>query len=180
MAEMKGEPVPETREVTLQLGVPLLLPATWIPEESLRMALYKKIAASQSFDALVALKREAADRYGLPPQELDRLLDIARLKILARTLGVKALQRRGDEMSATFEKDHRLDMEKVLAALRRGELSAQGPDAFRAFKVFEGTKDLAAIVPLAARFLVALSHREAFAGLSGDLPFELSASPRPA
>src|SRR5664279_4094070 len=57
MAEIKGEPVPETRDVTLQLGLPLALPAAWIPEESLRMALYKKIAAASDPETLW---REAA------------------------------------------------------------------------------------------------------------------------
>jgi len=46
MAEVRGEPVPETRDVTLQLGLPLALPPSWIPDESLRMALYKRIAAA--------------------------------------------------------------------------------------------------------------------------------------
>ena len=52
MAAIKGEPVPETRDVTLQLGLPLALPAAWIPEESLRMALYKRIAAASDHETL--------------------------------------------------------------------------------------------------------------------------------
>src|SRR6185369_12677565 len=96
MAELKGEPVPETREVTLQLGIPLALPSSWIPEESLRMALYKKVAGADTLEALARTAGEAADRYGAPPQEFDRLLDVARLRLVARELGVKAVQRRGD------------------------------------------------------------------------------------
>ena len=119
MAELKGEPVPETRDVTLQLGVPLALPAAWIPEESLRMALYKRIAAASDEETLAREAAAAADRYGAPPPAFSRLLDLARLRLLARALGVKALQRRGDELAASLEKDHGLDPEKVVAMLRK-------------------------------------------------------------
>ena len=175
MAEMKGEPVPETREVTLQLGVPLALPAKWIGEESLRMALYKRIAAAPDLPMLEFEAASAADRYGTPPPEFARLLDVARLRLVARALGVKALQRRSDELAATLEKAHRIDPEKVLAALRRGEIEASGPDAFRARRVFQGlppTSD--EVCSRAARFLASLAQRGALASLGDRAPFALS------
>ncbi|HKC25556.1 MAG TPA: transcription-repair coupling factor, partial [Thermoanaerobaculia bacterium] len=176
MGELKGEPVKETREVTLQLGVPLALPALWIPEESLRMALYKRIAAAP--DA-AALEREAAaaqDRYGAPPPEFARLLDVARLRLLARALGIKALQRRGDELAATLEEGHRLDPQKVVAKLKRGELEAAGPDAFRARHVFAGlAADAPEVCERAALFLSALAQDSALALLGEDPPFGAAA-----
>jgi transcription-repair coupling factor (superfamily II helicase) len=138
MATLKGEPVPETRDVTLQLGVPLALPETWIPEESLRMALYKRIAGANDEATLARESSAAADRYGAPPPAFGRLLELARLRLLARALGVKALQRRGDELAATLEKDHALDPARVLDLLKGGALVAAGPDAFRLPKAFHG------------------------------------------
>ncbi len=140
MAEMKGEPVPETRDVTLQLGVPLALPAAWIPEENLRMALYKKIAAAADEATLAREASAAEDRYGTAPAAFRALLELARLRLLARALGVKALQRRGDELAATLEKDHALDPGKVLDLLKAGALVAAGPDAFRLPKAFAGAE----------------------------------------
>ncbi|MGA7992436.1 MAG: transcription-repair coupling factor [Thermoanaerobaculia bacterium] len=162
MAEMKGEPLPETRDVTLQIGIPLALPATWIPEESLRMALYKRIAAAPDEETLEREAAAASDRYGAAPPAFTRLLELAQLRLLARSLGVRALQRRGDEMAATLEKNHALDTEKVVALLRLGELVASGPDAFRIPKAFAGVspENLAShargvLVSLAARRPVA-------------------------
>ena len=57
IGELKGEPVAEKREVTLQLGLPLGLPTKWIGEESLRMALYKRLATADG------------DRRPRPPRE---------------------------------------------------------------------------------------------------------------
>lgn len=162
MAEIRGEPVPETRDVTLQLGLPLALPASWIPDETLRMALYKRIAAAGDAGVLEAEAAAAADRYGAPPPEFSRLLDVARLRLLARALGVKAVQRRGDEMHATLERDHRLDPDRVLTLLRKGELAAAGPDAFRLPRAFAGLSPHGADVSArATELLVSLARREA-------------------
>ncbi len=170
MAEMKGEPVPETRDVTLQLGLPLALPAAWIPEESLRMALYKKIAAASDEETLQLEAANASDRYGSPPPAFERLLDLARLRLLARSLGVKAIQRRGDELAASLEKDHRLDPDKVVAMLRKGELLASGPDAFRLPNVFGGIPaDGAGVSSRAARALLDLARVNARAVLPVSL-----------
>jgi len=139
MAEMKGEPARETRDVTLQIGVPLALDASWIPEESLRMALYKRVAGAPDEETLRREAAAAEDRYGAAPAAFQRLLEVARLRLLARTLGVRSLKRRGDELAATLERDHALDPEKVLARLRLGELFASGPDAFRVPRAFAGT-----------------------------------------
>ena len=95
IGELRGEPVAEKREVTLQLGLPLGLPAKWIGEESLRIALYKRLATADGIDALDHLAKEAEDRYGTPPPEFARLLGLARLRLLALDLGVRTIQRRG-------------------------------------------------------------------------------------
>jgi transcription-repair coupling factor (superfamily II helicase) len=180
MGELKGEPVKETREVTLQLGVPLALPHEWIPEESLRMALYKKIAGAFDLESLDREASAAADRYGTPPPELARLLDVARLRLLARALGVKAVQRRGDELAATLEEKHRLDPQKVLAVLKKGELEAAGPDAFRARKVFQGlAPDAPEVVLRAARFLASIAQAGALAPLGDEKAFLASMSAAP-
>jgi transcription-repair coupling factor (superfamily II helicase) len=174
MAEIKGEPIPETREVTLQLGLPLALPTAWISEESLRMALYKKVAAADDLQTLEHAGREAADRYGTPPPEFGTLMDVARLRLVARTLGVKALQRRGDELAATLEKDHKFDPQRVVAALERGDLAATGPDAFRAFRAFTGVPLAGAdVCARTGRLLVSLARGGALSALGELLPFEL-------
>ncbi len=166
MAEVKGEPMPEAREVTLQLGIPLALPPSWIEEEALRMALYKKVAAADRPEALELVAKEAADRYGAPPPEFGRLLDVARLRVLCLSLGVKALQRRGDELAATLEKDHKLDPDKALEARKNGLLDAAGPDAFRVFKAFASlSASDADVAPRAARTLLALARESVVAAV---------------
>ena len=133
------------------------------------MALYKKIAAASAEEALLREAATAADRYGAPPPAFERLLEIARLRLLARALGVKAVQRRGDELAATLEKEHGLDPDRVVSMLRKGDLFASGPDAFRIPKAFAGLGvDGAGVSERAARALLDLARPRVLATLPGS------------
>ena len=159
IGELKGEPVSEKRDVTLQLGLPLGLPKRWIGEESLRMALYKRLATADGVDALDALEKEATDRYGTPPPEFARLLDLSRLRLVALDLGVRSVQRRGAELAVTLEKGHRLDPDRFLTGLRAKSITASGPDAFRVPELFRGVApDAEEVCGTAGRFLVSLAR----------------------
>jgi transcription-repair coupling factor (superfamily II helicase) len=159
IGELKGEPVAEKREVTLQLGLPLGLPKKWIGEESLRMALYKRLATADGVDALDLLAREASDRYGTPPPEFARLLGLSRLRLLALDLGVRSIQRRGAELAVTLEKGHRLDPDRFLSALKAKVLAASGPEAFRAPELFRGLPpDTEEVCSVAGRLLASLAR----------------------
>jgi Transcription-repair coupling factor (superfamily II helicase) len=162
IGELKGEPVVEKREVTLQLGLPLGLPKRWIGEESLRMALYKRLATADGIDALDVLEKEATDRYGAPPPEFARLLGLGRLRLLALDLGVRSLQRRGAELAVTLDKGHRLDPDRLLGAIRAKGLAASGPESFRAPELFRGLPpDTEEVCGVAGRFLVSLARPSA-------------------
>ena len=100
------------------------------------MALYKKLAAAETLERLAEAARETADRFGAPPPEFERLLALSRLRLVAGELGVKTLQRRGDELGVTLDGSHRLDPERLLSSLRQGRLQASSPDAFRSPGLF--------------------------------------------
>jgi hypothetical protein len=83
---------------------------------------------------------------------------------------VKAIQRRGEELHATLEKDHRLDPDRVLSLLKKGDLMAAAPDAFRVPRAFAGLlPGDAEVCARAGRLLVSLARRAALAG--AEVPF---------
>ncbi len=156
---MRGRAGRRERAVTLSLGLPLGLPAKWIGEESLRIALYKRLATADGIDALDHLAKEVEDRYGTPPAEFARLLGLSRLRLLALDLGVRTIQRRGAELAVTLDKGHRLDPDRFLSALKAKRLTATGPDAFRVPELFLGLPpDSAEVCGVAGRFLVSLAR----------------------
>src|SRR5436305_3696452 len=83
------QPLAAATEVELRL--PAFLPESYVGDVHVRLGLYKRIAAAQSDVALDELTAEIYDRFGPLPAEAQSLLRIAKLKLLARALGVRRL-----------------------------------------------------------------------------------------
>jgi transcription-repair coupling factor (superfamily II helicase) len=88
VAEMKGEPMPEEKEVRIDLPVKAFIPAEWVGQEALRLELYRRIATTKDHEDLEAIRVEAEDRFGVLPQPLRTLLAVASLKLTCLALGV--------------------------------------------------------------------------------------------
>jgi len=97
VAELEGRAAPDRREVELRLGLELQLPESYIPEASLRLSFYKRLASVADEVALRDLLDEVVDRYGPAPPQLANLAVAQRLRMAALAGGVSAVVRRGDE-----------------------------------------------------------------------------------
>jgi transcription-repair coupling factor (superfamily II helicase) len=75
----------------LHLGVDGRLPESWIPEEEVRINLYARVARLSSGDALGALADELEDRFGAVPPEAATLIELARIRQLARLARVQRI-----------------------------------------------------------------------------------------
>jgi transcription-repair coupling factor (superfamily II helicase) len=75
----------------LNLGVDGFLPADWIPEEELRAALYTRLAHTSDTAGLDAFEAELVDRFGELPDPAVALLDVARVRLLARKVGIERI-----------------------------------------------------------------------------------------
>jgi transcription-repair coupling factor (superfamily II helicase) len=89
VAEMKGEPVPDEREVRIDLPVKAFIPAEWLGQEGLRLELYRRISVARDHAELSRVREETEDRYGTLPPPVSALFAVASLKLTARALGVE-------------------------------------------------------------------------------------------
>jgi transcription-repair coupling factor (superfamily II helicase) len=94
VAELEGRPSTAQREVELRLGLDLQLPERYLPEASLRLSFYKRLAACDDEESLSALLDEMADRYGPAPKQLDELARAQRVRMAARRSGMASIARR--------------------------------------------------------------------------------------
>lgn len=76
------------KEIRIDLPVDAHIPESYINSERLRLEVYRKLAASQDEKDLRLAVEEMEDRYGPVPEEVARLLAVARLRHQARTAGV--------------------------------------------------------------------------------------------
>ena len=74
--------------VRLDLPLPAALPEEYIPDEALRLSLYRRLAMATTEKEVEDLAREMEDRFGPLPEPVRRLLDLVRIKVLAEAAGV--------------------------------------------------------------------------------------------
>ena len=99
---------PMAPAVTLDLPMRAMLPEEYVPEASLRLRLYRRIAGLTSTAEVDTLGEELIDRFGPLPEEAKNLLYQVRIKVLALSAGVNAIGR--DENQLVLKSD---DLERV-------------------------------------------------------------------
>lgn len=78
----------EPKEVRIDLPVDAHLPPDYIPSDRLRLEGYRRLAAAADDAAIDAVVEELTDRYSAPPEPVQRLVAVARLRLLCREAGI--------------------------------------------------------------------------------------------
>jgi len=82
---------PLTEGVQINLPLPVFLPEDYVPDESLRLHLYRRLAGLLSEEEIAAMAQELEDRFGELPEPVTNLLYQLRLKVLSLESGVQAI-----------------------------------------------------------------------------------------
>jgi transcription-repair coupling factor (superfamily II helicase) len=78
----------EPKDVRIDLPVDAHLPPDYISSDRLRLEAYRRLAAAADEAAVAAAVDELVDRYGALPEPAQRLVAVARLRLLCRQYGV--------------------------------------------------------------------------------------------
>ncbi len=82
------------------------IPYSYIEDENLRLRLYQRISALATPSEITQIKREIKDRFGKLPVELQRLMLIAELRIIAAKKGIKSIIVRNQKVMLSTEKEY--------------------------------------------------------------------------
>jgi transcription-repair coupling factor (superfamily II helicase) len=86
----RGEAVDDwTPELNVELAG--RLPEDWIPEVEVRLSLYARLSRLSDAADVDGFESELEDRFGAIPEAAHALLDVARLRVLARAAGVRRI-----------------------------------------------------------------------------------------
>jgi transcription-repair coupling factor (superfamily II helicase) len=120
---------PLASQSEVELRVPSLLPEDYVGDVQVRLALYKRIAAAADEDALDGMLVELTDRFGEPPTPARNLLRTARLRLVARRLGLRRVDFGTHGGQLQFEPQNSIDPKKVVALLQSNprEYRLEGP-----------------------------------------------------
>jgi len=75
------------------------------------------VASSRDETDLGLVRDEILDRYGTMPQEVQNLVDVIRLKLMARSLGVMAVSVSRGELVLTVSEATKIDPERLVQLL---------------------------------------------------------------
>ncbi len=84
--------------VSVDLPIPVSLPASYIPDRQTRTRLYRRLADLRSQDEIDALSEEFADRFGPLPEETRNLFYQLKLKLLAEKAGLASISGEGGQI----------------------------------------------------------------------------------
>jgi transcription-repair coupling factor (superfamily II helicase) len=79
---------PRVKECKVELPLIAHLPVEYLPSERLRLDLYRRMADASANKDLDAIVEELVDRFGELPEPASTLIDVARLRVRAKELGL--------------------------------------------------------------------------------------------
>src|SRR5262245_47964309 len=121
VAELRGEAVEDETSVTLNLGVDVAIPETYIADMGQRLRTYKRATSARDDACLKNHRSDTEDRYGRIPESVERLFNYARLRQTAELIGVVSIDRTREGIAIKLSEKARVEPEKLLELVRRSE-----------------------------------------------------------
>jgi len=128
--EARGEIVEEARDPALELGVDAYLPATFVSDDADRLSYYRRLAAAATLEEAETIGRELLERFGRLPAPVRALMDVVRIRTIARDAGISSIVRENDRFIIRLGAGSHLDegMQRHLrtALAGRAQVTAVG------------------------------------------------------
>jgi len=101
--EIQGEKAVQEIDVQIDLDVTSYIPDEYISDSSQKIEIYQDIALCKNEEDIQNIVDEMIDRFGNMPEQIENLLDIARIKNLCKKIGINKVQGRRKFVLFIFE-----------------------------------------------------------------------------
>ena len=102
----------------IKLHSPALLPESYCPDIHERLVLYKRLAVCETVQQINAIHEELVDRFGLPEQPVKTLIESHHLRLVAKELGIDAIDATSEAVTITFGKHHQIDPTEIILLIQ--------------------------------------------------------------
>jgi transcription-repair coupling factor (superfamily II helicase) len=89
---LKQLPPRQRPHVNVDLPVAAYIPDEYVPPGRQKIDVYRKISATADLSELQDVTSEMRDRFGPPPPEMERVVSLRELQLLAHTWGIDAIR----------------------------------------------------------------------------------------
>ncbi|MFP4294384.1 MAG: transcription-repair coupling factor [Halothiobacillaceae bacterium] len=109
----------------IDLGLPALIPADYVPDVHTRLILYKRIANTETPSALDEMRVELIDRFGLLPEPVRTLMTVTGLRQRATPMGIVKMEFAAGGGRILFTERPQIEPMRII------ELVQQHPQTYR-------------------------------------------------
>ena len=117
ISEIRGDEISDETSVSINLGVDVSIPKDYIFEASHRLRTYKRVSSAENESVLAGIRAELEDRYGRIPASVDALLEYARLRKIAESIGVISIDRSPQGVAIKLSEKARVSPERLMGFL---------------------------------------------------------------
>ena len=102
----------------IKLHSPALLPESYCPDIHERLVLYKRLAVCETVQQINAIHEELVDRFGLPEQPVKTLIESHYIRLVAKELGIDAIDTTSEAVTVTFGKNNNVDPTEIILLIQ--------------------------------------------------------------
>jgi transcription-repair coupling factor (superfamily II helicase) len=131
----------------INLHAPALLPDDYCGDVHLRLSFYKRLATAKTPEHIDALLEEIVDRFGKLPPQAQTLIDVHRLRVLAKPYGVIKVDAAPGVIHITFRAKPPIDSMRIIELVQKNRhIKLAGNEKLRIEREIKDPKDRAQMV----------------------------------
>jgi len=115
--ELRGQAHEDWIDPEIKLPVVGRLPDDYVADVSQRLVLYKRLSSARDENEVAQIRDELMDRYGRLPLDAENLVEVIRLKIAARRLGIVRIEVSRGELVLQVAPKSQIDPDRLVRLL---------------------------------------------------------------
>ncbi|MFM8233020.1 MAG: transcription-repair coupling factor, partial [Candidatus Methylopumilus sp.] len=123
---------PIQKNTEINLHTPAIITNSYCGDINERLVLYKRLSGLNDHEALMDMKEELIDRFGVMPEQTQSLISFHDLRIFIQHLDIKKIDASDTSIQITFASDSKMDPLKLIKHLSEDKrCRMNGPDKIK-------------------------------------------------
>ncbi|HEY2369252.1 MAG TPA: transcription-repair coupling factor, partial [Polyangiaceae bacterium] len=139
--ELRGDVIVHEVDPELSFDVVALLPEAYVPDVGVRLSLYKRLASAIDENHVGEIAEEMENRFGSPPVEAKRLVELMSIKTELRRLRVVGCEASARLVTLHLREDTPLDPKKITDLIRTPKSPYRLTPDMRLTRRFDGVRN---------------------------------------
>jgi transcription-repair coupling factor (superfamily II helicase) len=136
--ELRGEKPPVVFDPDINLQVNARLPEEYVPDNHVRLVLYKRLANANDEEDVLAVSEEMVDRFGPLPRMVENLVEVMRVRSLARYVGLRSVDLKPDRVWFSVHPETPMPIASIIDLVSDPDSGFAAPADYRLVYDFDG------------------------------------------